>query len=344
MRRKSYRWVCRKVHERNPSIYSGYRLARVIPGIHHVTAIAGDPQRNVDFYIGLLGLRLVKLTVNYDDPGTYHLYFGDETGSPGTILTFFPWPNAPKGQKGTGQAVATSFSILEASIEYWTNRLRAEKVSFKGPEERFDEKVISFSDPDGLNLELVSSGKGSGGRPWERGTVSAEHAIRGFYHVTLSEQTYENTAKLLTGTMGFHVSVKEGNRTRFVTRHGGQGAIIDLLDQPDQPRGLISVGTVHHVAWRTPSDEDQKGWRQTLVEAGLNVTPIIDRKYFHSIYYREPGGVLFEIATEPPGFTVDQPLAELGSRLMLPPWLESRRTEVEASLPKISLPKLVPAR
>jgi len=318
-------------------------LARVIPGIHHVTAIAGDPQQNVDFYSGLLGLRLVKLTVNYDDPGTYHLYFGDETGSPGTILTFFPWPNAPRGQKGTGQAVATSFSIPEASIEYWTNRLRAQRVSFKGPDERFEEKVISFSDPDGLSLELVSSGKGSGGRPWERGPVPAEHTIKGFYHVTLSVQTYEDTAKLLTGTMGFRLSVKEGNRTRFETHQGGPGEIIDLLEQPGKPRGLISVGTVHHVAWRTPSDEDQKGWRQALGEAGLNVTPIIDRKYFHSIYYREPGGALFEIATEPPGFTVDQPLAELGSRLMLPPWLDLRRTEVEAGLPKISVPKPVPA-
>ncbi len=319
-------------------------MARVILGIHHVTAIAGDPQQNVDFYSGFLGLRLVKLTVNYDDPGTYHLYFGDETGNPGTILTFFPWPNAPKGQKGTGQAVATSFSIPEASIEYWTNRLRAQKVSFKGPDERFEEKVISFSDPDGLSLELVSSGKGSGARPWERGQVLAEHAIRGFYHVTLSQQTSEDTAKLLTGAMGFHLSIKEGNRTRFETGHGGPGAIVDLLEQPGQPRGLISVGTVHHVAWRTRSDEEQKEWRSVLTGAGLNVTPIIDRKYFHSIYYREPGGVLFEIATEPPGFTVDQSLEELGTRLMLPPWLEPDRREIEASLSPLNLPKPVPAQ
>jgi len=319
-------------------------LARAIPGVHHVTAIAGDPQQNLDFYTGVLGLRLVKLTVNYDDPGTYHLYFGDETGSPGTILTFFPWPNAPKGQKGTGQASATSFSIPEASIEYWSNRLSARKVSFKGPDKRFDEKVISLSDPDGLSLELVSSRKGSGARPWERGPVPAEHAIRGFYHLTLSEQINEKTAQLLTGKMGFRLSVREGNRTRFETGDGGPGAIVDVLEQPGQPRGLISVGTVHHVAWRTPSDEEQREWRSVLAAEGLSVTPIIDRKYFRSIYYREPGGVLFEIATEPPGFTVDQPLEELGTRLMLPPWLEPDRREIEASLSPLNLPKPVPAQ
>ncbi len=319
-------------------------MARAIPGVHHVTAIAGDPQQNLDFYTGVLGLRLVKLTVNYDDPGTYHLYFGDETGSPGTILTFFPWPNAPKGQKGTGQASATSFSIPEASIEYWSNRLSARKVSFKGPDKRFDEKVISLSDPDGLSLELVSSRKGSGARPWERGPVPAEHAIRGFYHLTLSEQINEKTAQLLTGKMGFRLSVREGNRTRFETGDGGPGAIVDVLEQPGQPRGLISVGTVHHVAWRTPSDEEQREWRSVLAAEGLSVTPIIDRKYFRSIYYREPGGVLFEIATEPPGFTVDQPLEELGTRLMLPPWLEPDRREIEASLSPLNLPKPVPAQ
>ncbi len=319
-------------------------MARVIPGIHHVTAIAGDPQQNVDFYAGLLGLRLVKLTVNYDDPATYHLYFGDETGSPGTILTFFPWPDAARGLRGTGQAVATSFSIPEASLEYWADRLRSNWVPFKGPDHRFEEKVISFSDPHGLNLELVSSRKFSGGKPLERGSVPAQHAIRGFFGVTLSERVNENTARLLTGTMRFHLSRQEGNRTRFETGQGGPGATIDLLEQPSLPRGLVSVGTVHHVAWRTPTDEEQEDWRSELAEAGLNVTPIIDRKYFRSIYYREPGGVLFEIVTEPAGFTVDQPLGEMGTRLMLPSWLESERGEIEASLSPINLPKSVPAQ
>ncbi len=316
-------------------------MAKVIPGIHHVTAIAGDPQLNVDFYAGLLGLRLVKLTVNYDDPATYHLYFGNETGSPGTILTFFPWPDAPRGQRGTGQAVSVSFSIPDASLEYWTDRLKSHWVPFKGPDHRFEEKVISLSDPDGLNLELVSDRRVSGGRSPERGSVPSQHAIRGFFSVTLSEKVNESTARLLTGTMRFHVSRQEGNRTRFETGQGGPGAIVDLLEQPDLPRGLISVGTVHHVAWRTPTDEEQEDWRSELVEAGLNVTPVIDRKYFRSIYYREPGGVLFEIATEPPGFTVDRPLKELGTRLMLPSWLESKRVEIEASLSPLNLPKAV---
>jgi len=319
-------------------------LARVIPGIHHVTAIAGDPQQNIDFYTGLLGLRLVKLTVNYDDPGTYHLYFGDKNGSPGTILTFFPWPDAPRGQKGTGQAVTISFSIPETSIEYWMERLKDNRVQFKGPEHRFDEKVLSFSDLDGLDLELVAAERVSSGNAWEKGPIPAEYAIRGFHHVTLSEQTGEKTVQLLTGTMGFHQSRKENNRTRFETRDGGPGAIVDVLEQPDLPRGLISVGTVHHVAWRTPSDEEQKDWRSVLAAMGMNVTPIIDRKYFHSIYFREPGGVLFEIATEPPGFTVDQPLEELGTRLILPPWLESDRREIEASLSPLNLPKPVSAQ
>ncbi len=312
--------------------------------MHHVTAIAGDPQGNIDFYTGVLGLRLVKLTVNYDDPTTYHLYFGDETGHPGTILTFFPWPGASKGQKGTGQTVATSFSIPERSVDYWTGRLNAHGVPFQGPVGRFNEMVISLSDPDGLSLELISSTRSAKGRPWEQAPVPGEYAIRGFHHVTLLERDSAQTAGLLTGTMGFRSSGQEGDRLRFETGEGGPGALVDLLVQPNTPRGFVSVGTVHHVAWRTPSDEEQKAWRGKLAETGLNVTPVIDRKYFHSIYYREPGGVLFEIATEPPGFTVDQPFEELGARLMLPPWLEPTRQKLEGVLPKVSLPKPVPAR
>ncbi len=282
--------------------------------------------------------------MNYDDPATYHLYFGDETGSPGTILTFFPWPGAPRGQRGTGQAVATSFSIPEASLEYWADRLRSHRVPFKGPDHRFEEKVISFSDPDGLNLELVSGREFSDGRPLQKGSVPAQHAIRGFFSVTLSEKLNERTARLLTGTMKFHLSRQEGNRTRFETSQGGPGATVDILEQPDLPRGLVSVGTVHHVAWRTPTDEEQENWRSELAEAGLNVTPVIDRKYFRSIYYREPGGVLFEIATEQPGFTVEQTLGELVTAWMFPSWLGSKGVEIEASLSPLNLPKSVPAQ
>jgi glyoxalase family protein len=315
-------------------------LTREIPGIHHVTAIAGDPQGNIDFYSGVLGLRLVKLTVNYDDPTTYHLYFGDSEGHPGTILTFFPWPGAPRGQRGTGQVVAVSFSIPETSVEYWIHRLQSHSVPFKGPIARFGEQAVSFSDPDGLALELVSNGNGGSYSAWDFGPVPSQHAIRGFSGVTLAERQLENSRSLLADTMRFHFIGREGDRSRYQIHHGSAG-VVDILQQPSVPRGFVSVGTVHHVAWRTPSDEEQKSWREDFVKIGLNVTPVIDRKYFHSIYFREPGGVLFEVATDPPGFTVDQPMKELGTRLVLPDWLEPERKEIEGSLPRIE-PKPVP--
>ncbi len=313
-------------------------MPKEIPGIHHVTAIAGEPQQNIDFYADFLGLRLVKLTVNYDDPETYHLYYGDEDGHPGTILTFFPWPGAPRGRKGAGQVTTTSFSIPPDSASYWVERLRGHGVSFTGPVSRFDERLISFSDPDGLNLELVAhAGESRSG--WRRGPVPQEHAIRGFFGVTLSEEGYEKTSSLLTLTMGFELVKQEGNRFRYAARSGGPGSSVDLLCQPDARPGVVSVGTVHHVAWRTPDDVQQKKWREELVEAGLNVTPVIDRRYFHSIYFREPGGVLFEIATDPPGFTIDERKEELGKMLMLPPQLEPLRGHLDKVLPRVRLPK-----
>ena len=310
-----------------------------ILGIHHVTAIAGEPQQNVDFYAGVLGLRLVKLTVNYDDPETYHLYYGDEIGHPGTILTFFTWPGAPKGRKGTGQLTITSFSIPQRSVEYWVTRLKKYGIRFEGPVKRFEEEVISFSDPDGLTLELVANAGAEIRSGWNRASVPQEHVIRGFFGVTLSEEGYERTASLLTETMGFRLVKEDGSRFRYEVGEGGPGAMVDVLCQPDAPVGLVSVGTAHHVAWRTPNDEQQKVWREELVRARLNVTPVIDRKYFHSIYFREPGGVLFEIATDPPGFTVDESEEELGSRLMLPPQLEPLRAQLREVLPSIQLPK-----
>jgi glyoxalase family protein len=314
-------------------------LPKAIPGIHHVTAIAGDPQRNIDFYASFLGLRLVKLTVNYDDPETYHLYYGDEDGHPGTILTFFPWPGAPAGGKGVGQATTTSFSIPRESLGFWMDRLQGHKVPFDGPTERFDEQLISFTDPDGLNLELVArAGESHSG--WSGGPISKDHAIRGFSGVTLSEEGYERTSSLLTKTMGFNLVKQEGDRFRYAAGGGGPGALVDILCQPDARPGVVSVGTVHHVAWRTPDDEQQKLWREDLVRAGLNVTPIIDRRYFHSIYFREPGGILFEIATDPPGFAVDERKEELGTRLMLPPQLEPFREQLSQGLPPVKLPKM----
>jgi glyoxalase family protein len=312
-----------------------------IPGIHHITAICGDPQRNVDFYVGVLGLRLVKKTVNFDDPGAYHLYYGDGLGSPGTIMTFFAWLLPPgvtaRARQGTGQITATPFSIPEVSVDFWIDRLAAADIHFRGPEQRFDEQLISFSDPDGLPLELVARGGGHLRAPWTDSPVPQKHAIRGFAGATLSLDGYELTARLLTATMGFRRIGEEGSRFRFQVGQGDDSAMIDLCCQPEGEPGRMGIGAVHHIAWRTPSRETQQEWRRILAAAGLDVTPVLDRQYFRSIYYREPGGVLFEIATDPPGFTIDERADELGTHLKLPSWLESRRDLIEARLPELRL-------
>lgn len=313
-----------------------------ILGMHHVTAIAGDPQRNIDFYTGILGLRLVKLTVNFDDPHTYHFYYGDKIGHPGSVLTFFPWPLAPKGLRGTGQATTTSFSIPEDSIDYWKDRLRQNKVRFEEPAKRFngEEEYLTFYDADDLKLELVPTKQSKNPRrfvPWERSPVPQEKAILGFHSVTLSEEGVEHTATLLKDTMGFCLVEEEGERFRYESRAGGPSTYVDLVCQPALLRGMVLVGTVHHVAFRTPDDDQQKAWREDIIRAKLNPTPVIDRQYFHSIYFREPGGVLFEIATDPPGFTLDETEDKLGTSLKLPSWLEPSRKVLESSLPKIEV-------
>lgn len=322
-------------------------------GIHHVTAICSNPQKNIDFYTQLLGLRLVKLTVNFDDPTTYHLYYGDKIGHPGTILTFFPWPDAPKGYRGTGQAITTSFLIPPNSIDFWKDRLKNSDICFEGPTKRFDddEQIIRLFDPDGLELELVahSSAKENDGRFWKDGPISYENGIRGFYSVSLSEEGYERTAEILN-EMGYKMIKSEGNRFRFQiedsksTPNIAGAKILDVLCLPDTAHGRIGKGTVHHVAFRTPSDETQISIRKNIIKIGLNPTPVMDRTYFHSVYFREPGGVLFEIATDPPGFTIDQNVEDLGERLMLPQWLEPVRERLEKVLPKIvynAIPKKV---
>jgi glyoxalase family protein len=306
-----------------------------IPGIHHVTALAGHPQPNVDFYVGLLGLRLVKLTVNFDDPGTYHLYYGDDVGHPGTIMTFFPWPDAPRGRRGVGQTTAVSFSVPTGALEYWFERLSRAGVAIDRPTTRFGQQVLTFYDPDGLQLELIA---GEDPRPCRQGSpIPAEHRIRGFHSVTLSEADRHSTGALLE-EMGFRPIGQEDNRFRYESGAGGPGSTVDILHLPGEPRGLVAVGTVHHVAWRTPDDEQQVAWREHIARLGLNVTPVIDRRYFHSIYFREPGGVLFEIATDPPGFTIDEPAELLGTDLKLPPWLEPARQQIEQTLPPIDVP------
>lgn len=309
-----------------------------ISGIHHVTAIASDPQQNVNFYAGVLGLRLVKKTVNFDDPGTYHFYYGDEHGAPGTILTFFPWRGVQRGRQGTGQATTTSFSVPEESFGYWVERLTKHGVEYDKPARRFDEQVLGFRDPDGLALELVAhAGEKRDG--WEQGSVPAEHAIRGFHTVTLCVDSLEGTVKLLAETMGLRKIREEGNLFRYEAGDGGAGAQVDVQHTPGFWKGVVAGGTVHHVAWRTESDETQLAWQSKITEAGLSVTPVLDREYFHSIYFREPGGILFEIATDPPGFAVDEPVESLGSSLKLPPWLEASRQKIEGVLVPVHLPE-----
>lgn len=313
-----------------------------IPGIHHVTAICGDPQQNVDFYAGILGLRLVKKTVNFDDPTAYHLYYGDRVGTPGTIMTFFAWPGARRGRVGVGQVSTTAFSVPPASLALWLEHLRGVGIAVEGPFRRMDETCLGFDDPDGLRIELVAAGDATApsdlARGRDGGPLGAVHAIRGFHGVTLLEQGYERTAMLLTRVMGLGPAGEEGSRFRYRTVGNAFGFSVDLLCQPEGPYGAVAVGTVHHVAFRARDGEEQGHWRAALIDHGLDVTPVIDRQYFHSIYFREPGGVLFEIATDPPGFTSDEPVETLGEALKLPRWLEGSRTALEQVLPPIRLP------
>jgi glyoxalase family protein len=301
-----------------------------IPGVHHVTAIAGDPGRNLAFYTDTLGLRLVKRSVNQDDVGTYHLFYGDYGGSPGTSMTFFPHPNARSGQVGNGQVSVTQFLVPGGSIEYWADRLESEGVDAT-ERERFGDRVLAFEDPDGLPLELVAREDAPAGDPPE-GPVPAEHAIRGFFGVTLSLARASGTKNLLE-EMGFGPAASEGNRQRFEA-HGDLGYVVDVVEDEAQSAGTQGAGTVHHVAFQVTAEE-QEAWREVLQNHGLRPTEVIDRKWFESVYARTAGGVLFEFATKEPGYTVDEPLESLGEELVLPEWLEDRRDEIEAQLPPL---------
>jgi glyoxalase family protein len=313
-----------------------------IPGIHHITAIASDPQRNLDFYTQVLGLRLVKLTVNFDAPDTYHFYFGDGAGHPGSILTFFPWPDAHRGLHGTRQATMIAFSIPAGSTGFWVDRLKQQGMSPSTPIDRFGEEVVPFVDPDGLQLELVAVDSPPATSSWEEGPVPPEHALGGFHGVTLLEEGFEATSALLKETFGFQLTHEAENRARFEALSDQYGRHIDLISLPDAPLGRLGAGIVHHVAWRAADEAQQLAWRERLIELEYDVTPVLDRQYFHSIYFREPGGVLFEIATDPPGFATDEQTDCLGSSLKLPPWLEPQRAELMRTLPTLHMPSPCP--
>jgi len=309
-------------------------MKQLVKGLHHITGLASSAQKNFDFYAGILGLRLVKKTINFDAPEVYHLYYGNEVGAPGTIMTFFPYEGLSQGKKGKGQLTVTAFSVPADSFEYWMKRLNKFKISFESPKKRFDEQFIYLEDFDGTGLELVANDRDS--RPaYPKSHVPSEFGIKGFYSITLSEEGFEKTAALLTKQLNFRLIGESANRFRFTT-DGKPGNFADILCSPDTLRGLPGAGTIHHVAFATDNDNTQVEARHEIVNAGLNVTPVIDREYFHSIYFREPGGVLFEIATLPPGFSVDEATEHLGETLKLPPWMEKHRGNIERSLANIN--------
>jgi len=303
-------------------------------GIHHITAIASDPQRNVDFYTQILGLRFAKRTVNFDDPSTYHLYFGDRTGRPGTAITFFAWPGARRGSRGTGQVIAASFAIPSGSLDFWKSRFEEHHIFSERLPSRFEASAIRLTDPDGLPLELIEAEQLDDIDLEYESEAPNKFAIHGFHAPTLEVQQAKPTKELLKN-LGFELIAEEKARRRFSLNSKSTSAQVDLIERADGQFGVNSAGTVHHIAFRSAGEKEQLRWRQKLLELGLHVTPVIDRFYFHSIYFREPGGILFEIATEGPGFGVDEPVEHLGENLKLPPQYEEHRAEIERALPPI---------
>jgi glyoxalase family protein len=306
-------------------------MNQLITGIHHVTAIAGNAQKNLDFYAGILGLRLVKKTVNFDAPEVYHFYYGDDTGNPGSILTFFPYEGLINGRQGKGMLNTTTFSVPLSALDFWLTRLKKYDISYKKPEERFtEETVVYFEDPDGLGLELVFNDKDT--RPaFTHGNIPLEYSIKGFYNVEIWEEGYERTAGLLTEQLDHKLIAEKGNRFRFAATNT-PGNYVDILCSPESMKALPGSGTVHHIAFATPDKETQLSVRLKVVKRMLNPTPVLDRNYFSSIYFREPGGVLFEVATTGPGFVIDEAKEHLGEALKLPAQFETRRNELEKIL------------
>ena len=305
-------------------------------GIHHVTAIAGDPQRNVDFYTKVFGLRLVKQTVNFDAPNIWHLYYGDEHGSPASILTFFPWPGVTPGREGSGLTTATSFSVPATSLGFWSKHLAGLNIDWAWGRDSDGHDLIEVRDYDGMRLQLVGT-VGDSRSGWDGvANIPAEHAVRGLHSVELSQIQIDPTAGMLQNLLGMSLSSESSGKANFQMAEGASGTKVEVLGGVGDP-GLQAGGTVHHVAFRAPDLTTMEIWQQELMNRGVAVTEIKDRQYFKSIYFREPGGVLFEIATDDPGFDIDEPLLELGRKLKLPPWLEPSRDQIQQSLTEISV-------
>ena len=307
----------------------------LITGIHHITAIAGNPQANIDFYTGILGLRLVKKTINFDAPGVYHFYFGDELGRPGTVFTTFPFTGARKGAKGAGEVTYTAFSVAAGSLEYWIERLKKYGIPVSDVLTRFGDQLIRFEDHDSMGIELVANDEDDR-TGWSYGQVPIENSIKGFYGATLNLKSKDLTEKLLTEHMDYRFIGEENGRFRYGTA-GKPGDIVDIVIDKSGSRGMQSAGTVHHIAFRTENAASQLQVQELLMRNGYQVTEVKDRNYFTSIYFREPGGVLFEVATDEPGFAIDEDEAHLGELIKLPEWAEPNRKKLEESLIPVKL-------
>jgi len=308
-----------------------------ILGIHHMSAICGPAQENLDFYTGVLGLRLVKFTVDFDDPSAYHLYYGDAQGNPGTLLTFFPFPDGHPGRAGAGQATVTRLTIPDGALSYWLDRFKTLDVDYDRPNSRDGKDHLRFRAPDGLSLELVGARDSRFRTTSDQSGIPPGKGIVGIESIALSERRLEPTQAVLEDVLGFRLAGERNGKFRFEAAGGGPGRAIEISVEPEGPAARQGHGTVHHIAFRVPNDAAQARHRQAALERGLDVSPVMDRKYFRSIYFREPGGVLFEIATDAPGFSVDEPAASLGSSLKLPAELEPLRFKIERSLPPLRL-------
>lgn len=314
-----------------------------VRGLHHVTAISGPAQENLDFYAGVLGMRLVKKSVNQDDPGTYHLFYADAEGNPGTDLTFFPWAQMAPSRDGHGLSSEVSLAVPPGSLGFWSGRLQSVGVEIGAPEVRFGEHVLAFKDTHGLKIALVESHSSLGRafQPWEDSPIPVEHQIRGLESARLVEASLPITASFLEQALGFRLLGTEGEWHRYGIAEGQSGQYVDVRALPGARRGAWGTGSIHHLAWRVDDDAHQAALRGTVQNSGAHPTPVIDRFWFKSVYFKEPGGVLFELATDGPGFAVDEDPAHLGETLVLPPWLETNRTAIEATVPKLTKPSFI---